>query len=149
MVRQLLSNLGVWHWFALALILIIFEIILNSGFLLWIAIASGIVGLVVALFADITWLSQLLIFGIIASLTCIIGQVYFRKASRPVAGYRLNRRGEQYIGRSFILSEAIVNGVGHIQVDDTLWKVKGPDRASGERVKVVGMEGVILIVVAD
>lgn len=149
MLDPLLNNLGVWHWLALGLILIIFELLLNSGFLLWIAIASGIVGLVVALFSGIAGLTQLLIFGIIASFSCVIGQVYFRKGSIPLDGQALNRRGEQYIGHCFVLADAIVNGVGYIQVDDTLWRVKGPDRASGERVKVVAMEGVFLIVVAD
>lgn len=149
MLDQLLSNLGIWHWLVLGLILIIFELMLNSGFLLWISIAAGVVGLVVGIFSDIGWLAQLLIFGIIASLSCIIGQVYFCKESKQQAKNTLNRRGEQYIGRSFILSDPIVNGIGHIHVDDTQWRVKGPDLEPGTKIKVVDTEGVFLIVAAE
>lgn len=58
----------------------------------------------------------------------------------------LNRRGQQYVGRVFTLSEAIVNGVGKIKVDDTLWKVKGKDTEVGKRVRVTEVDGVVLLV---
>jgi hypothetical protein len=34
---------------------------------------------------------------------------------------KLNRRGEQYVGRTFTLEEPIVNGHGKIRVDDSTW----------------------------
>lgn len=56
----------------------------------------------------------------------------------------LNRRGQQYIGRTFTLSEPIVNGLGKITVDDSTWKIHGKDCAEGTRVTVTGVDGVIL-----
>jgi membrane protein implicated in regulation of membrane protease activity len=55
----------------------------------------------------------------------------------------LNRRGNQYIGRIFSLSEPIINGVGKVTVDDSTWKVKGPDLPAGTHIKVLGVEGVV------
>ncbi|MCK4710234.1 MAG: NfeD family protein, partial [Gammaproteobacteria bacterium] len=55
----------------------------------------------------------------------------------------LNRRGEQYVGRTFTLDEPIVNGMGKIRVDDSTWKISGNDCDSGSKVKVTGIEGTI------
>ncbi|MFT5397200.1 MAG: hypothetical protein ACI85N_002418, partial [Gammaproteobacteria bacterium] len=55
----------------------------------------------------------------------------------------LNRRGEQYVGRSFTLEEAIVNGVGKIKVDDSTWKVKGSDMPVGMKVRVMSVDGTV------
>ena len=53
-----------------------------------------------------------------------------------------------FIGRRFALSEAIDNGVGKIRVDDTTWKVKGPDLPEGAKVRVTAAEGTLLVVEA-
>ena len=58
----------------------------------------------------------------------------------------MNRRGEQYIGRNFTLEHPIVNGVGKIQVDDSIWKIRGEDCAVGTRVRVTGVDGTIMLV---
>lgn len=147
MTSQFLINLGVWHWFALCLVVIIFELILlNSGFLLWIALAAGIVGLITLVFPGLTALVQLLLFGLIAVICGVIGQLYFSKENKSIPTHYLNRRSEQYIGRHFILEQPIVNGVGTIRVDDTLWRVKGNDLPSGSKIIVTGTEGVFLLV---
>ncbi len=58
----------------------------------------------------------------------------------------LNRRGEQYIGRTATLIEPIVAGRGKISLDDTHWVVEGPDMALGERVKIIETRGPVLVV---
>lgn len=56
----------------------------------------------------------------------------------------LNRRGEQYVGRSFTLTEPIINNNGVIRVDDSTWRINGADLPAGSTIKVVGVQGVIL-----
>ena len=51
-----------------------------------------------------------------------------------------------YVGRSYVLDEAIVNGRGKVRIDDTLWVVTGSDRGKGEWVKVTGVDGTRLVV---
>ena len=58
----------------------------------------------------------------------------------------LNQRGAQYVGRQFHLDEPIVNGHGKIKVDDSIWKVHGPDCPEGARVTVTGVDGTVLVV---
>ncbi len=46
------------------------------------------------------------------------------------------------------LDDAIVNRTGKVRLDDTSWKVEGGDLAAGARVKVIGVDGVVLLVEA-
>ena len=58
----------------------------------------------------------------------------------------LNRRGEQYAGRLLTLVEPIDNGYGVVRVDDTRWRVRGPALPAGEVVRVIGTDGMTLLV---
>jgi membrane protein implicated in regulation of membrane protease activity len=48
----------------------------------------------------------------------------------------------------FSLTEPISNGVGKVIVDDSTWKIKGPDLPAGTHIRVKGVEGVIFTVEA-
>ncbi|MEF3007260.1 NfeD family protein, partial [Pseudomonas aeruginosa] len=58
------------------------------------------------------------------------------------------QRGRRYGGRVLVLSEAIVNGIGQVRLEDTVWRVAGPDLPRGSRVRVTGSEGATLRVEA-
>jgi membrane protein implicated in regulation of membrane protease activity len=58
----------------------------------------------------------------------------------------LNLRGQELIGKTFVVHEAIVDGRGKIKVADGVWMAQGPDAALGSRVRVVGQQGTILLV---
>ena len=61
----------------------------------------------------------------------------------------LNERAARLIGQSFVLAEPIVDGKGRIRVDDTNWRITGPDLPSGTRVRVTGNDGAVLSVGAS
>ena len=58
----------------------------------------------------------------------------------------LNRRTEALVGRVFTLEKPIVDGVGTVRIDDTIWRVRGPDRPAGSRVRVTQADGANLAV---
>jgi hypothetical protein len=58
----------------------------------------------------------------------------------------LNVRGQQYVGRSVVVEQAIENGRGKVRVGDTLWSAEGPDAPAGARVTVTGSKGTVLVV---
>jgi inner membrane protein len=58
----------------------------------------------------------------------------------------LNERGQQYIGRSLVVEQAIQNGRGKVRAGDTLWLAEGPDAPAGSRVKVTATRGTLLVV---
>ena len=73
-----------------------------------------------------------------------MGRGYIKKKPFESDKPNLNRRGAQYVGRTFTLSEPITNGFGKIRVDDSTWKVEGSDSPAGAQIRVVGVDGVVL-----
>jgi membrane protein implicated in regulation of membrane protease activity len=147
-MTELLEHVVFWHWWILAGLLLILELTAPAFFFLWLGIAAAAVGLILLVFPSIDLETQLLLFAI----TSIVAIVAWRKyrESRPAASDQpnLNRRGQQYIGRVFSLSSPIVNGVGKVTVDDSTWKVKGPDLPAGTHIRVTGVDGVVFKVEA-
>jgi membrane protein implicated in regulation of membrane protease activity len=147
-MTELLEHVVFWHWWILAGLLLILELTAPAFFFLWLGIAAAAVGLILLVFPSIDVETQLILFAI----TSIVAIVAWRKyrESRPAASDQpnLNRRGQQYIGRVFSLSSPIVNGVGKVTVDDSTWKVKGPDLPAGTHIRVTGVDGVVFKVEA-
>jgi hypothetical protein len=56
----------------------------------------------------------------------------------------LNRRAEAFVGRVFTLGKPIVDGSGTIGIDDTVWRIIGPDTPAGSKVKVTRVDGAAL-----
>jgi len=143
---EMLDQIVFWHWFVLALVLIVFEIFSMSMFALFIAIAAAIVGVISFLIPDMSWHAQFILWSVLSVLS-VIGWHFYRK-NNPAAKTdqpALNRRGQQYVGRTFTLDAAIENGTGKIKVDDSTWKVVSEsDMKKGEKIKVTALDGVVL-----
>lgn len=134
-----------WHWLGLAAIFLIAELLVSGGFLLWIGISAVIVGVIVWILPnEFNWAIQMLMFSVFAILSSVFWWLYLKhnpiKSDEP----HLNLRNEQYIGRIFTLSEAIVNGRGKVKVGDSWWSVMGPELPIDTKVKVIGVDGIIL-----
>lgn len=140
-----LEHIVFWYWFALAVFLLIIEVLSGSGFLLWMGISAGITGILVFLIPSFHWSGQLICFAVLAVLTAFLWWLYLRYNPIRTDKPTLNRRGEQYVGRVFTLTSPIVNGIGEIYVDDTHWRVRCQDLPAGTRVKIEDVDGVILI----
>ena len=142
---SLFYSLGPWNWFILGVVLLALETLIPGVHFLWFGIAAIIVG-VLALVTAVAWPWQVLAFGLLSVLTVF----WVRKYARPDVVISdqpdLNVRGQQYIGRSLIVDEAIQNGRGKVRVGDSLWAAEGPDTPVGERVRVTGARGTVLVV---
>jgi membrane protein implicated in regulation of membrane protease activity len=138
------STLMFWHWWVLALVLVIVEMVAPGFFLLWIGLAAGVTGLVLFVVPGMGWETQFVLFGVLALASVAGARYYVRRNPIGTEDATLNRRGSQYIGHTFNLDEAIVNGVGKVKVADGWWRAQGPDLPAGERVKVVGVDGNML-----
>lgn len=141
-----LESLQFWHWLVLGVVLLILEVFAPTVFFMWLGIAAGIVGLVLALFPDLGWQMQLVLFAVLSVISVVAGRSWFTRHPIKTDQPTLNRRGEQYIGRVFTLDEPVVNGTGKIRVDDTTWKINGADCVAGTRVRVTGVNGTVLLV---
>ncbi len=133
-----------WHWFILAVVLIIAEVLASGTFFLWTGVAAAAVGLLLLAVPTLGWEYQVLLFAGLSVASVYVWRRYLKTHPTQTDQPRLNRRGEQYIGRIFTLAEPIVNGQGKIRVDDSTWKVRGEDCSAGTRVVVSSVDGVVL-----
>jgi len=146
MVSEWLSHIVFWHWWILAGVLLILELTTPVFFFLWLGFSAASVGFLLLVFPSIPIEAQLVLFGIL-SIVAVIAWRRYRETHPPESDQPLlNRRGQQYTGRLFTLDHPIINGEGKVVVDDSTWRVKGPDLPAGTTVKVVGVDGVIFIV---
>ena len=141
-----LEHILFWHWWILAGLLLILELTAPAFLFLWVGKSAAALGLIRLVFPSIGIETQLVLFAI-ASIVSVVAWRKYRE-SRPLTTDQpnLNRRGHQYIGRKFSLTDPIDNGVGKVIVDDSTWKVKGPDLPAGTHVKVTGVEGTVFMV---
>lgn len=135
-------------WWILALVLIAIEVVAPGYFMLWIGIAAAVTGVLLWVVPGMSLLVQAMAFAVLAFASCAVYWRWLRprlRRSEPGAE-RLNRRGEQMIGRRYVLVEAIVNGRGKAQVGDGQWLVSGPDLPAGSSVEVLSVDGTTLMV---
>lgn len=136
-----------WFWWVLAVGFLVVEILVTGFFFLWLAVAAFVVGLVLLLMPSTGFDVQLILFSLLSLASLLGWRKYARGRKTPLSDHPLlNRRGAHYIGRTFNLVEAIENRHGKIMVDGTLWTVQGKDCAVDSKVKVVAVEGTILVV---
>jgi membrane protein implicated in regulation of membrane protease activity len=143
-VDNLLLEPDYWNWWLLGLVLIVAEILVPGTFLLWMGIAALCVGGLVFLFPGLDWQWQWLLFAVLTVFSILVWLWYFKSRPERSASPNLNRRGQHYVGRVFVLDSPIVNSRGRIRVDDSTWKVEAPDCPAGTRIKIVDVDGVVL-----
>lgn len=141
---ELPASIEFWHWWVAALGLIIVEALAPGAVFLWLGVSAGVVGAILLAAPGLSWEFQVLIFAALSVGSVFGWRVYHKRHPTETDLPTLNRRGEQYIGRVITLDSAIVNHAGKVRLDDTSWKVEGVDLPAGARVRVVGVDGVVL-----
>jgi hypothetical protein len=142
-----MMSLGHWNWFIAAVVLFVLEILAPGSFMMWLGLASLVVG-GISLAVDWSWQAQFIAFAVLSVAAIPAWRRFAPAVEKPVDRPFLNRRAEGYVGRVFTLEKPIVDGVGTIRIDDTVWRVTGPDCPAGSRVKVARAEGADLMVEA-
>jgi len=56
------------------------------------------------------------------------------------------RAGQRYIGQVLTLTESISEGSGSAKLGNRQWTLRGPNVPAGTRVRVTGVDGIVLIV---
>jgi membrane protein implicated in regulation of membrane protease activity len=150
-MAEMVSRLGGWNWLILAVVLMALELIVPGVFLFWLGLAAFLVGLVsfVSFVSHPSWQAQLLMFAVFAAAAVPVWRRLAHTApNADDSNAFLNRRAEALVGRVLTLEKPIVDGSGTVRIDDTVWRVAGPDTPAGSRVKIVRADGANLTVAA-
>lgn len=131
-------------WGAVALALFAAEALAPGAFMLWLGFAAAAVFVMVWAMPGISVLAQVTAFIVLAFVSIQVYRTWFRNRGRESDQPMLNRRAEQLVGRVVPLEQAIVNGVGRVQIADAFWDVAGPDAPAGTSVRVIAVDGMTL-----
>ena len=148
-VLQYLEALAYWDWLIAGLVLVILEIFAPGAVFLWLGIAAGVVGSVVIFIPNLDWKLQFALFAVLSVVSIVASRRYLKRRPLETDHPNLNRRGSRYVGQDLILDVALSGGRGHLKVDDTIWRVEGPDLPAGAKVRVTAVDGATLKIEAN
>ena len=147
MLQELLGQH--WGWVALGVALAIAEIVAPGYFLIWLAAAALVTGLVSAAM-PIGLTAEVLLFAMLCALALGGAKRWFARNPGASADPMLNDRGGQLVGQSAVVTHVIEGGpeggMGRVRHGDTEWLARGPDAPPGTRMRIIGSEGTVLIV---
>ncbi len=131
-------------WWVLALLLAVVELLSGTFFALMLAAAAAVTAVATHLGLQ-DWPWQVALFATLAVGLCA---AWYRRRPRVLRAQAntLNQGGARWVGRVITLSDGLAGGQGRASVDDSYWAVRGPDCAPGTQVRIVAMEGNVLVV---
>jgi inner membrane protein len=142
-MSSILDIFTTWGWLVAALVLAGFEMAVPGAFLIWLAGAAALTGLLTGLLG-LGWQAQLPLFAVLAIASILLGRAYLKRNPIKTDDSGLNRRGDRMVGELVEVVEPIVGGKGKVQVGDSPWLAVGPDAPKGTKVRVTKMQGATL-----
>jgi membrane protein implicated in regulation of membrane protease activity len=142
-MAEIFVSLGNWNWLILGLVLMALELLAPGVFLFWLGLAALLVGLSSAVIHP-SWQLQLLLFAGFAVAAVPLWRRLARQKPGEISHPFLNKRADALVGRVFTLDKPIIDGAGTVRIDDTIWRIAGPDASAGSRVKIVQADGASL-----
>ena len=128
-----------WGWLVFAALLGVAEVLIPGVFLIWVALAAAVTGLV-ALAFPISVPLQLLLFAGLCLVSVWGGRRWYTANPVDSQDPLLNDRTARLVGEIVTVVEPIDNGHGRVKVGDSVWSCRGPDAPVGTRVRVIGAE---------
>lgn len=132
-----------WLWLSLGLVLAIGEMTIPGVFLIWMAGAAVVTG-VVAWALPIGLLSQVMLFAVVSIVTVFMARNWLRQNQIESADPDMNDRGARSLGQVVVVTQVIENGEGRVKLGDSEWLARGPDAEPGTRMRISGNEGAVL-----
>jgi len=135
---------GGYRWLLLAVALGVAELVVPGVFLVFVALAAAITGVLALLFPELTLPAELAVFGAWSVVTVLVGRRWYADYPVESADPLLNDRGARLIGQEVVVIVAIEHGHGRVRVGDSEWIARGPDLPAGRRVRITGVSGAVV-----
>ncbi|MGY5539861.1 NfeD family protein [Vibrio brasiliensis] len=144
---ELLETVNYWHWLALGLVLLAFELLGTAGYLLWLGLSAMVVGALLTLI-PMSWQLQWVSFGVFSLVTTWLWWRRQFKSDKSSDAHRdLNQKNKQLIGQTVRLEQDFPAGKGRIKLGDTTWTAKSDvDLEADTLVEVTHVDGIILTI---
>lgn len=133
-----------WHWWALAALLLVIELLEPGLYFLWLGVAALVTGMILLISPGLDGEYQLAIFSLLSVVSIVVAQRYLKHHEITSDQPLLNRRTARYVGRIVRLDQPIIGGKGRINLDGSIWNIIGEDSPINTPVKITGVDGITL-----
>ena len=137
-----------WAWLIGGVVLLIAEVIAPGFFLVFIGAAAMAAGLFTLLFG-LGAVAQLALFALYALLAVLLGRRFYANRHSDSTDPLLNDRAGRLVGKVVNVVADVDEHHGRVRVGDGEWSARGGPAASGERVRITGVDGNCLTVEAE
>lgn len=140
-----LESLTIWHWWGLAGVLLVLELMTGTTYLLWptaAALAAGAISVF-----PFGWQTEIIVFTAMTGFLTWQGDRYFPKLRQRTENPLLNERAEQLAGEKVVATVDFVAGRGRVKLGDSVWAaVLTGDGvvAKGAVLEIVSLDGATL-----
>lgn len=135
-----------WYWLIAAAVLAATELALPGVFLIFIAIAAAITGIIALAVPALGLTGELVSLTVWTAVAVLVGKRWYVDYPVATSDPDLNNRAARMIGQTVRVTDAIENGRGRVRVGDGEWPAAGPDQPAGAQVRVMAVEnGVVRI----
>ncbi len=134
-----------WLWLIGGVVLGIAEMVLPGVYLMWIGGAAILTG-VLALLLPIGFAAQFAVFSIATIAAIYLGRNVLAKNPIVSDDPKLNDRAARMMGAIVTATEPVDALQGRVKVGDSVWSARGTDAAVGDRLRVTGTDGSVLLV---
>ena len=134
-----------WLWLIGGVVLGIAEMVIPGVYLMWIGGAAVLTG-VIALLLPISVAAQFAIFAVTTIAAIYVGRRFLMANPIASADPMLNDKGARLVGTIVVAVEPVDALQGRVKVGDGIWSAKGVEAAVGERLRVTGTDGGVLVV---
>jgi len=134
-----------WAWVVIGLVLAALEMLVPGVYLIWLAIAALITG-ALTFGIGLGLPAQVIVFVSLALISAFSARRLLRDSPIISSDPLMNQRGSRMIGQTAVITQMFDGGTGRVKFGDSEWLARGPDGALGDKVRVSGSEGAILLV---
>ena len=131
-----------WIWLALGVSLLAIEAAFSTEWLLWPAVAAGVVAVVTALGLPLGVLGEVLLFAVLTVAATLLSRRLIQRVN-PSDTPDINARDSRLVGQRAEVTHAFVDGRGRVFVSGAEWpaEIEGTAPLVGESVIVEGFDG--------
>lgn len=140
-----------WHWWILAGVFLVLELMAPGVFFLWIGLAAGATGLILMVVPVLPWELQALLFAVLALGATVAGRRLWRPGRVATDHPMLNRRAHRHVGQVVTLTQPLRDGRARVRVGDSEWSAVADDVSlmlpAGTSVRVAAVRDGNLVVI--
>ena len=131
-----------WIWLAIGVILLAVEAAFSTEWLLWPAVAAGVVAVVTALGLPLGPLGEVALFAALTVVATLLSRRLIQRVN-PSDSPDINARDSRLVGQRAQVVQAFVDGRGRVFVSGAEWvaEIAGAAPPPGESVIVEAVEG--------